>query len=243
MCSENPHECFCPPYGAWRPPLPFLHDVHLQFLHLQLSPQVQVPPKTQRKGEKGLRGGGGRGSPHPWGSAGMPWRERYRDTIAIPPEHPLSGSTGWLALMFWPCSAGRSQHSRPLPSEMLQMRPPRWERISAAGPARMTASGMAEEADRREGVLVVPPGCSASRSPPGLRQGEALAYPWRKGSPGSPCLPGPAVGCQTRWAMGRAALAGLAAASYLSLAGESECKTSAPRSLRTAQPGTCPGRC
>lgn len=85
MCSENPHECFCPPYGARRPPLPFLHDVHLQFLHLQLSPQVQVPPKTQRRGEKGLRGGGGRGFPHPWGSAGTLWGERYRDTIAIPP--------------------------------------------------------------------------------------------------------------------------------------------------------------
>lgn len=98
MCSENPHECFCPPYGARRPPLPFLHDVHLQFLHLQLSPQVQVPPKTQRRGEKGLRGGGGRGFPHPWGSAGTLWGERYRDTIAIPPrasalrQHRLAGA-------------------------------------------------------------------------------------------------------------------------------------------------------
>lgn len=41
-----------PPRGAQGSLLPFLHDVHLQFLHLQLSPQVQVPPKTGRKGEK-----------------------------------------------------------------------------------------------------------------------------------------------------------------------------------------------
>lgn len=62
-------------------------------------------------------------------------------------------------------------------------------------------------------------GYSSSRSPLGPRRREAVAYPWRKGSPGSPCLPGLAAGCRRRWAMRRATLAGLAAALYLSLAG------------------------
>lgn len=69
------------------------------------------------------------------------------------------------------------------------------------------------------GALVVPPGCSGWCRLPGPRRREALAYLRRKGSPGSPCLPGLGAGCRKRWVMGRAALAGLAAASYLSLAG------------------------
>lgn len=36
--------------------LPFLHDVHLQFLHLQLSPQVQVPPEREKRRNKNTGG-------------------------------------------------------------------------------------------------------------------------------------------------------------------------------------------
>ena len=78
---------------------------------------------------------------------------------------------------------------------------------------------------------MVLPGCSGSRSPPGTRRRGTLAYPWRKGSPGSPCLPGLAAGCRKRWAMGRAALAGLAAACYLSMAGRERVQN-----LRPSQP-------
>lgn len=67
-----------PPRGAQGSLLPFLHDVHLQFLHLQLSPQVQVPPKTQRKGEKEVEKRWWEGIPTTQRSAG--------ESIASPPS-------------------------------------------------------------------------------------------------------------------------------------------------------------
>lgn len=151
---------------------------------------------------------------------------RGRDSIAAPPSIPgadASASLGgeltafpaasrWDAPAVTPQTLGEDSSSRSGQDESERASEHRgWRRRPASG----SVGGPA-------GML---------RLPPGPRRREALAYPWRKGNPGSPCLPGLGAGCRKRWVMGRAALAGLAAACYLSMAGRERVQN-----LRPSQP-------
>lgn len=128
----------------------------------------------------------------------------------------------------------------PAPSQG-SVTPQCWERTSAAGPARTRDNTGSGRGGRRAGVPVFPVGCWGSRCPRDDGRKRCLTCGTRAILRVHVWLGWlPAVG---RVGRREEALAGLAAASYLSLARRERVQNLRPCSLRTAQPGCCPGRC
>lgn len=145
------------------------------------------------------------------------------------------------SLMLQPRSEGRARHSQPLfPVRCSQCDTAVLGEDFSCWPSPCQRESRERRRRRRAGVPVSPQGCWGSRCP---RHGRK-----RRLTCGTRAVLRVHVGLGWVPAAGRVgrregALAGLAAASYLSLARRERVQNLRPCSLRTAQRRSCPGRC